>query len=241
MSRSDDLAPLVAPTLSGQGVSFRQGVILFWDQDTAENLVQVGSRVLENLPILNTSEAAILAEGDVVGILTAGATWGILGRFTIPGTPQAVSALSSLRTASESVLNNESTTSTSMTDLATVGPSVEVAVGPSGRALVIVSAEWTGVTETGVGISTGGGRMGYEATGANTLPAITRYSASSSIRHAFSSAPAGVNFELMTGISRVTLRTGLTPGLTTFTAKYQSFVGVVPTSFRDRNITVMAL
>ncbi|HEY3484350.1 MAG TPA: hypothetical protein VGK49_03150, partial [Ilumatobacteraceae bacterium] len=112
--RSDDLVPLLAQS-PGPAVGFRQGVIVTWDQETAENTVLVGRSIMTNLPILNTSEAAILAEGDVVGILVAGATWGILGRFTIPGTPEAVSALSSLRTESDSVPDFEALTSLSFT------------------------------------------------------------------------------------------------------------------------------
>lgn len=236
--RSNDLVPLLAPSPS-PGVGFRQGTIVSWNANTAENTVLVGDTLMTNLPILNTSEAAILAAGNVVGILTSGSTWGILGRFTIPGSSEAVSSLSSLRTQSADVLTNESTTSSSFTDLATVGPAVTINVGPSGRVLVIVSAEMTGMAPKGSVINTGGASMTYAASGANTLTAVDRYAATGEIK--YDSTPTfTADLHLRVAISRVTLREGLTPGSTTFTAKYKRLTAGT-TTFVNRNITVMAL
>jgi hypothetical protein len=93
--RSDDLTPL----LSGKhtvGTGFRQGVIITWNPDTAENTVSVAGSVLTNLPILNTSEASLLDTGDVVAVITMGSSFAILGRLVIPGTPQAVTSIQSI-------------------------------------------------------------------------------------------------------------------------------------------------
>lgn len=84
MSRSNDLVPLFAGK-PAPGLGFRQGVVVTFNNTTAENEIQVGDSLFTNLSILNSSEIAVLAPGDVVGILTSGSTWGILGRITDPG------------------------------------------------------------------------------------------------------------------------------------------------------------
>ena len=237
--RSSDLAPMLADPRNA-ALGFRQGVIVSWNPNTAENTVLVGNALLENLPILNTSEASILAEGDVVGVLTAGRTWGILGRFTIPGTPEAASALSSLRTQSANVDTVETTTNASYVDLATGGPAVTINVGPSGRALVIVSARITAEAPRGSTLNTGGAFMSYAVSGANTSAAADIYSASQEIQYDNVSASFITTLRVFGGVSRATLRTGLTPGSTTFTAKYRRDTAGTAT-FEYRNITVMAL
>jgi len=238
--RSDDLVPFLGRPDPGKGVGFRQGVIVSWNANTAENTVLAGDSLLTNLPILNTSEASILAEGDVVGILTAGKTWGILGRFTIPGTPEAASSLSALRTQSDSVLTVETTTSAAYTDLATVGPEATVNVGPSGRVLVMVSAVIQCEAPRGSTLNTGGAYMSYTMSDANTATAIDLHSAHLEIQYENVSASFITTLRSTGGITRVSLREGLNPGSTTFTAKYKRATAGTA-SFDSRNITVMAL
>lgn len=91
---ADDLAPLLRRK-PPPGVGFRQGVILTWDTTNASNTVQVDGQMLTDLPILNTSEALLLTAGSVVGLLTSGGSWWILGRITVPGTADAVATLGS--------------------------------------------------------------------------------------------------------------------------------------------------
>lgn len=237
--RSDDLVPLLAPPVNN-GVGFRQGVILTWDANTAENTVIVDQQVFTNLPILNTSEASILDVGDVVGILTAGQTWGILGRFTIPGTPEAASSLSALRTQSANVDAVQTTTSAAYTDLSTVGPAVTINVGPSGRVLVLVSARFTAEAPRGSTLNTGGAYMSYAVSGANSSAAADIYSASQEIQYDNVSASFITTLRVFGGLTRATLRTGLAEGDTTFTAKYRRDTAGTAT-FEYRNITVMAL
>jgi len=239
--RSSDLAPLFTTPAAGKQVGYRQGVIVTWNPNTAENTVLVGDSLLQNMPILNTSEAAILAQGDIVAILTSGATWGILGRFTIPGSPEAVSSLSSLRTQSDDVPASDSSTSATLTDLATFGPQVTINIGPSGKALVILSAELVFEAPALSGISTGGAYMAYELTGANTSPAAELRGMHCNVRYN-SSQSGGFDtaIGITTGCSRVMMRTGLTPGMTTFTTKYRRD-GTGTCTFTNRNLTVMAL
>lgn len=83
MARSDDLAPLFLPG-TAPAVGYRQGVVVEWDGVTFANLVDVGGTEVANLPVLNSADAALIVPGDVVGILTYGSSWAILGRFTVP-------------------------------------------------------------------------------------------------------------------------------------------------------------
>jgi hypothetical protein len=239
--RSDDLVPLLNGP-GGKGFGVRQGVIVSWDQATAENTVLVGGSLLENLNILNTSEAAILQAGDVVTILTMPGTWGILGRMTIPGTPEAVSALSALRTASDSVAAIESTSSTPFTDLATYGPEVEIVVGASGRVLVTLSASMVYEALRGSGFTTAGAQMSFEMSGANTAIAFISRAVRGQVSYRTAQVPT---FDTDIGgqldASKVLLLEGLNPGLTTFTAKYAIFGAGAPVSFGNRVITVQAI
>jgi len=83
MARSDDLSPLLAAG-GPQALGYRQGTVLAWNSVTYANQIQVGESILVNLPILTSSDAALIAVGDAVSILTFGSSWGILGRFTVP-------------------------------------------------------------------------------------------------------------------------------------------------------------
>lgn len=236
--RSDDLVPILTKK-PAPGVGYRQGVIVSYDQNTAENVVLVDGSLVENIPILNTSEAALLAADDVVGIMTVGGTWAILGRFTYPGSPEAVSSLSSLRTQSEDVAASESSVTSSYLDLATVGPEVTINVGPSGRLLVTCSAEFEAIVPKGSVVNNCGAAMGYAATGANTFSAVDAYATIAEI--GYDSTPTFTSdLRLRTAMSRTTLRTGLTPGATTLTAKYRRYTAGTAT-FTARNLTVMAL
>jgi hypothetical protein len=239
--RSDDLVPLLAPA-PGPALGFRQGVIVTWDQASAENTVSVGGSLLTNVPILNTSEAAILQAGDVVGILTSGATWGILGRFTIPGTPEAVSSLSALRTASADVSAIETYSSSSFGDLATAGPEVEITVGASGRVLVTLSATMEYEALRGSGLNSAGAMMSFQMSGANTLIPFSSRAVRGRIEYNTGQVPT---FDTdLTGVldaSKVVLLDDLNPGLTTFTAKYAIYGAAAPVSFGNRVITVQAI
>ncbi|MBG0560733.1 hypothetical protein [Actinoplanes aureus] len=242
MARDELVQLLTPPPDRGGGVTFRQGVIVSWNPATAENIVLVGGSPMVNLPILNTSEASILAAGDVVSILVSGATWGILGRFTIPGTPEAASALSSLRTASDTVTSQQGTSSTSFTDLATAGPEVPIAIGATGRALVTVSAEMQYEVLRGFGVNTSGAYMSFQVSGANTLAPSSFRALMGSIRYATGQSGGVFDTDLRgeVGGSRTVLLEGLTPGLTTFTAKYAAINSGTPL-FAGRTITVQVI
>jgi hypothetical protein len=135
--------------------------------------------------------------------------------FAVSGTNEIAERLS----ASDIVTTSQDTTSTSYTDLSTVGPSVTATTGP--RALVIVRGA---ISNSGTGSS----RMSYEVSGASSVAA-----ADAQCVGVFGTAGTGV---LGGDISLVT---GLTAGSNTFTAKYRVSSGTG--TFSTRRIVVFPL
>lgn len=121
--------------------------------------------------------------------------------------------------AQQEITTDQTTTSTSYTDLATVGPAATVTVGPNGLLLVI----W------GAGIYTGSVKkdMSIALSGANTVAASDNYS----VRR------DGAAFDQTT--SRAKLFTGLTAGSTTVTAKYKTASGTA--NFFSRHLLAIPL
>lgn len=241
--RSDDLVPLLAPS-PGPAVGFRQGVIVSWNPDNAENTVFVGGSLIENLAILNTSEASLLSVGDVVGILTAGPTWAILGRFTYPGTPEAVSSIQSItnRIQAAKVFGTGTRNSTDWGDLTgtDVGPSVTIRVGSSGRALVFWSAE---IGQTGTWNVKDTPHVGVEISGASTVAAADGAALNYNFEFPASGADGYAKLSSWIQFATFHLFTGLNAGDNTFTLKYRHD-GLSPAgsvSFNAREIAVFAL
>jgi hypothetical protein len=118
-----------------------------------------------------------------------------------------------------SLLVDETTTSTTYTDLATIGPAVTCDTGPA--ALVAVH---------GAMFNTGSGstRMSYEVTGASSIAPADNKGIG-----VFGVAGAGIV------ASCVVLHTDLTPGSNTFTAKYRVASGTG--TFGSRRIVVFPL
>jgi hypothetical protein len=121
--------------------------------------------------------------------------------------------------ATASVLMSETTTSTSYTDLATVGPTVTVTTGPAALVTVHGSIDNSG---------TGSCRMSYAVSGASTI-------AEADNRGIGVYGVAGVGIVA----SAVVLHTDLTPGSNTFTAKYRVASGTG--TFNSRRIVVFPL
>lgn len=135
-------------------------------------------------------------------------------------------ARSTLGTPQEATIAaNESTVSASYVDLSTPGPAVTVTISGSGLAIVTLTAGMFN------GTVNNGNAMGVALTGANTVVAVDTRSLQ------FASAVAnqqGGPFSVRR------LVTGLTPGVTTFTAKYKSLSGGTA-SFNARSILVEPL
>lgn len=234
----DQLGPLFLPPPPGpaQPMSYLQGVVLSWDPATLEGTVQVGTAVLENLPVLGVAEAASFEVGTVVGIMVAGPTMAIIGRFVTPGTADATDAITQVgRNAHVAAVNIfETTTTGTWTDLTTPGPAVtDVLIGASGKALVTVSA-YVGLTNvTGVPATA---QAGYAISGATTVaPDISR-----AVQAESDSAIGGPSYvEFAIAASFTSVVDGLNPGLHTFTMKYQANGN--EGAFDTRSISVTAL
>lgn len=238
--RPDDLTDLLtaAPAGPAQPMSYRQGVITAWNPLTLENTVIVGGATLTNLPVLGIAEVATYQPGDVVGLMVVGSTWAIIGQLVVPNTPQALSALSFLssRVYAANVSAAETCTSTTYTDLATVGPQLSnVLIGPSGRCLIAMS---TNIIAGDTG-ATGqeGGLMTYTMSGPTNVAATD----SIALQESFVWGQAGASFSqtFTPSFTRETVQEGLTAGLYTITAKYRCVS--TQADFRDRTLRVIAL
>lgn len=122
-------------------------------------------------------------------------------------------------------------------DLATVGPTVTVAIGRSGRCAVTVGAT-IAYGSTDDGVLSQGGAMSFEVTGANRTPPSLDHAG----RSFLSLSGIEVPFSVTQTLAATTVLDGLSPGRTTFTAKYRVEGGSpVPVLFSDRTILVTTL
>jgi hypothetical protein len=169
-------------------------------------------------------KSLIDAKGDLI-VGTASDTTGRLAvgaNGSIPVADSAATTGIAWRVPSTAaVATNQSTGSTSFTDLTTVGPTVTVTTGAS--ALVIVSAE---LWNSSAGFAA---LMAFAVSGATSrapvdAEALRKHSSSASVEMA---------------ASRMTLVTGLTPGSNTFTSKYRGNGGTA--NFFNRSIIVIPL
>jgi hypothetical protein len=120
--------------------------------------------------------------------------------------------------ATQYVTADEATSSTSFTDLATPGPAVTVDIGPSGKALILITA---GMYSTVAPKS-----CGVALSGATTAVADAAWAA----RYDDSAALRVAGHHLLTGLN---------PGATTFTCKYSS--ASAGGRFFARELTVIPL
>lgn len=233
-----ELDPLFdPPAASGaQPLSYRQGTIVTFNQITLQNSVRVGRTVLNDLPLLGVAEADTLGPGSVVGLMSTGTEYAIVGRFVRPNTADATDAINRLSNSirSAQITTSEDTTSTTFTDLATIGPVVQITVKSSGKLLILISADMissdTGAVGGGlmtVEVKDGGGNVVF---GAGTLP---------SLHFMFSDNAVHLVGDSM-GASRAFL---ITPGSADYvvTAKYSAESSGALTSIANRNVTCIAL
>jgi hypothetical protein len=249
--RSNDLVPYLGNG-GGSGNSKRQGVIVSWDPDNGDNVVNVGGALLENLPFYNSTEASLLSPGDVVVVETFGGSFAILGRIFYPGTPEAVSAFQAITSRVQGATDDTDGTRNSLTfgDLTgtSVGPSVTVRIGTSGKAWVCWSAE-IGQTVNGVGslqwMQKNTPHVGVEISGANTVPAVDGVALNLNLEHPAPAAPGEALSSTWIQCAMTYVFVNLNPGLTTFTMKYRHDglepVGTNTSVFRSRSLIVFPL
>lgn len=155
-----------------------------------------------------TGQVVFLTTGNTLMRYTGGA-WAVYSMFT-----HAVEA---------SVLTAETTSSTSYTDLATVGPSTGSITSVGTKALVMISAG--AFTNSAVNI---GHAMSFVVSGATTLAASDVYARIDTCDN----AGFGMN---VTSYAYITI----TPGVNNYTAKYK-LSGATTSTFNNRRIWVYA-
>lgn len=209
----------------GGNASMRIGTVTGYDGTAGAVTVDVGGGTLVSCPYLGSYIPSV---GDHIVMLSAGATWVVLGSVgttTPPLTPQTA------------VLDPgvQSTTSTSYTDLTTVGPSITATVAASGRALVLLSCRigWFDTTTD----PSDGGAMSCAVSGASTVAADDQGAA-----YLFAQYTGTTGASVTAQIAGVRFLTGLTPGRNVFTAKYKSAdPGAKSVDFSKRSLTVIVL
>jgi hypothetical protein len=202
-------------------VDYVQGTIRSWTSTSGANVVELpGGTQLRNVKILNASVFTSFSVGDSVGLLLINNQYTIVGKIKSAG-----NGLESVQYNSVHVL--ESTTSTSFTDLATVGPSVTTYIGPSRACIVLIG----GLIFAANNIA----YMSCSVGGANSIaPGAAVWSP------AQYGPPSTASAYSQTTCTALNFLTGLNQGMTTFTAKY-AIDGTLLASFNNRNIMVMPL
>jgi len=137
------------------------------------------------------------------------------------GMKWAAAAAAGLTTANDTVATGQTTTSTSYTDLATVGPTATITTGT--KALVFITSNIDNQSNHGQG------HVGFAVSGASTVAA-----ADTKALHYYSNGNIALQYGAAYYIS------GLTAGSNTFTLKYKSGNGSTQ-YFANRQITVMDL
>lgn len=245
--RSDDLTPVLAPP-PGKAVTYRQGTVVSWNQETAENSILVGDSLMTDLPALNTSEASLLVPGDVVGILVSGSSWAVLGRLIIPGTADAATSIKAITNRIVAAEDPAPGTRNSATygDLgggAVVGPAVTIKIGASGRALAFWCCE---IGQTVPYMEKNTPHVGVEVSGATAVAANAQNALNFALQFPASAFTGFALGSLWVQCASFHLFTGLNPGDNTFTLKYRHD-GQLPSgasgevTFQAREIAVFAL
>ncbi|WP_146605616.1 hypothetical protein [Micromonospora craterilacus] len=158
----------------------------------------------------------------------AGGAWTIVSLAGPAGRNQAADSIAAVEPADGSG---------AFVDLATVGPTVTVSIGRSGRYAVTVGAT-IAYGSSDDGVLSQGGAMSFEATGANQIPPSLDRAA----RSFLSLSGIDVPFSVTQPFASTTVLADLRPGRTTFTAKYRAEGGSpVPVFFSDRTILVTPL
>jgi hypothetical protein len=242
------MSSLFSPSPAGpsQDVRYRQGIIVAFDPNTLANTVLIDGEEMTNLPLLGVGESTLLVPGSIVGIIVVGdairgKTLAILGRFVIPNTTDATDAVSLLNSQvyAAFVGTLEACSSSSLGDLATVGPSVTVPIGPTGRAVVIAGAETVVSGNSVAGAYTATGTMAVWLSGSNVFQPSA--AASNGIMEHGVSAVLGTGTSLSSrgNPAVVTVYDGLAEGNTTFTLKYAR--NATTAFFLNRALTVIRL
>lgn len=135
----------------------------------------------------------------------------------------------------DTVWSTQSTTSSSMTDLATYGPSVTVEVGSSGRCVITLGAQMSYTVPGGLAINTGAAYMGFEINGPGGAYIGPDYF-SDLYRYDMVSGTSNFDIDREVSGTREFILEGIYPGTYTFTAKYMTGLIGATATFGQRVI-----
>lgn len=251
---TSDLTPLLQAAPTAQ-MRYASGVIVSWNAESYENVIEVRGSLLINLPVLSGPDGLSYKAGDVVALIGADqqgargiASYAILGRFLVPGAGRAEQSIEWMtselgRSIAASVfadrvksdfknLQVSNTSENTWQDAEFAGsvdpgPTVEIEITERGAAIVIVGASM-GAQESAHG------RMSFEISGAtDRVPSPSN--AASFYNYADAPAVAGTTSTAATHI------TDLNPGVHKFEAKYWALFGDngVKPHFANRSLTVI--
>lgn len=250
---TSDLTPLLQAAPTAQ-MRYASGVIVSWNAESYENVIEVRGSFLVNLPVLSGPDGLSYKAGDVVALIGADqqgargiASYAILGRFLVPGAGRAEQSIEwmtselgrkiaaavfadRIESARKDFQITLSSTATWMDgDFAgspDPGPAVEMEITERGAAIIIVGADIGGQNSAV-------GNMGFETTGATTRDPTWS-------RHAHLRAGVESPNHISASPMSVTHFTDLNPGVHKFEAKYWSLNGTgIGPSFSQRTITVI--
>jgi hypothetical protein len=179
----------------------RDTTLLGFNDFTVLEAMEIGTVGALEVPATSTLEILAYSIPNATETLANKTISG--SKNTISNVPTTALALNGAQTAN--VATDETTTSTTFTDLTTPGPAVTVTIGASGLALVGLFAQTYNT------VSGGQTYMGYAISGATTASA-------GNTNVVFTQQNSTTPF--VQGASGIFLATGLNPGSTTFTAKY---------------------
>lgn len=235
MSILGPLDPVLTQALSSpsgpEDSGWHTGIVRSWDEASGVNVVEVNGIALTNLKSSQTGIGVQYGPGDNVLILRKQTQYVVMGKITQIGQQ----APDQIRYAE--VTTQQTTTSTTYTDLATVGPTLDnVVIGSSRRILLIVNCGIQALMTNNTTPSTDvGGNMTVNITGASTLAVVGTVGATwRTPTNNFGGGNGG-----FTRTWVMTAANGINQGIHKFQAQYKSNVAGVACGFDGRNITVI--
>lgn len=271
MAGTADLASILVPQTTG-ALRYGMGRIIAWDPQTFENIVEWSGIPIPNMLIANPTDALSYASDmlvSLIGIDSAGeegvTQWVIWGRLVQPGGNAAAIAIDFLRGSlareisaqifadriyADSMSAQAEHAGTSFGDPDTLGdpgPTVANVDIASGTAIVFMSANMKFSSEdTATNDNASSGVISYQISGATSRePDLVGAGLGSSIQKYRAGGPvdmiAGVNAAAT--LTKITVETGLNPGLHTFQMKYQKWPAdaTEPMTCANRSLVVIAL
>lgn len=229
--KSDDLSRDFNNSIPGnRDVTWRQGIVLSWNDLTGANVVDVSGEEIEDMKAVQAGIGISYSPGDVVMVSRKQSTYFILGKVAAAGGAAGSAIRGNTLGAAQSGLGS---TGGAWVDFADGGPSVNAYIGSSRSALVLITADIQAQQTKGL--------ISWRTTGASAIAAA-----------AFTGMAAnfGVGGTVGYGVGTATAQyamgagAGLKQGLNTFTMQYQvdtGYGGGSACTFTNRGITVIPL